>query len=249
MAGMDPSGSLDFHFGVCSDTGVVRPRNEDAAFASSHLLALADGMGGAPAGDVAAAVTVQAFADPGRFSPEVGVDWLRAAAIAGNDAISRHVELNPECRGMGTTLTAVRLEGSHLSLLHIGDSRAYLLRSGRLYQLTCDDTFVESLVKRGVIPRDAASSHPQRHLVVKVLMGRADERFIIASFDVQLGDRMLLCTDGVSDTVERRSLTSALLGEARPWPLCGAADRTRVDVRKPRQRHCDRCGPSRNAHR
>jgi protein phosphatase len=112
---------------------------------------------------------------------------------------------------MGTTLTAVLLQGDRLGLLHAGDSRAYLLRRGALYQLSHDDTFVHGLLDGGVISREEARLHPQRNLVVRALIGR-DSRFSLADFQITEGDRLLLCSDGISDVLTDDQLAEALAG-------------------------------------
>lgn len=204
--------SLHLRYAVRSDPGPVRRDNQDAAYADGQVLALADGMGGHPAGDVAASLIVGPF---GRRidAPEWDVvDHLRAATFAGEDAIADYVAKNPETIGMGTTLTAVRLAGDRLGLLHVGDSRAYLLRDGVLCQLSHDDTLVQSLVDEGVLSRDEARVHPQRNVVLRALMG-GETRFSLANFEVRPQDRLLLCSDGLSDVLTHEQLTEAVRDE------------------------------------
>jgi protein phosphatase len=133
--------------------------------------------------------------------------------FSGEDAIAAHVAANPQHEGMGTTLTAVLLRGDQLGLLHAGDSRAYLLRRGALYQLSHDDTFVQELVDAGVISREEARLHPQRNLVVRALTGR-DARFSLADFQVREDDRLLLCSDGITDVLTDDQLAEALAGSS-----------------------------------
>lgn len=156
------SRQLWFDFAAGSDRGPVRERNEDAAYADARVLALADGVGGHPGGDLASAAMVRGFAQID-FTLEGwdGTDHLRAAAFRGEDAIAEQVALRPELDGMATTLTAVLLQRDHrVVLLHAGDSRGYLFRDRRLYQLSKDDTFVQSLVDAGAISPDDARFHP-----------------------------------------------------------------------------------------
>jgi PPM family protein phosphatase len=201
--------SLHLRYAVRSDPGPARPDNQDAAYADGHVLALADGMGGHPAGDVAASLVVGPFGRRIDAPESDAVDHLRAATFAGEDAIADYVAKNPEAVGMGTTLTAVRLEGDRLGLLHVGDSRAYLLRDGALYQLSHDDTFVQSLLDEGVLSPDEARVHPQRNVVLRALQGRKT-RFSLANFEVRERDRLLLCSDGLSDVLTHEALTEAV---------------------------------------
>jgi PPM family protein phosphatase len=201
--------SLHLRFAARSDPGPARRDNQDAAYADGHVLALADGMGGHPAGDVAASLAV------GRFGRRIDVpewdvvDHLRAATLAGEDAIDDYVAQNPNAVGMGTTLTAVQVEGDRLGLLHVGDSRAYLLRDGVLYQLSRDDTFVQSLVDDGVLSPGEARTDPRRNVVLRALQGR-NTRFSLANFEVRERDRLLLCSDGLSDVLAHDELTEAV---------------------------------------
>ena len=196
------SRQLWFDFAAGSDRGPVRERNEDAAYAGARVLALADGVGGHPGGDLASAAMVRGFAQID-FTLEGwdGTDHLRAAAFRGEDAIAEQVALRPELDGMATTLTAVLLQRDHrVVLLHAGDSRGYLFRDRRLYQLSKDDTFVQSLVDAGALSPDEARFHPQRNIVLRALSGRGT-RFSLASWTVRPGDLLLLCSDGLSDAL------------------------------------------------
>lgn len=201
--------SLHLRFAVRSDPGPVRPANQDAAYADTGVLAIADGMGGHPSGDVAASLMVQPF---GRRTDVPGwdvVDHLRTAVFAGEDAIARYVARNPHARGMGTTLTAVQLAGNRLGVLHVGDSRAYLLRGGVLHQLTHDDTFVQSLVEARALSKDEARVHPQRNIVLRALTGR-QTRFSLMNFEMHEQDRLFLCSDGITDVFTDEELTRGL---------------------------------------
>ena len=192
---------LWFDFAAGSDRGPVRERNEDAAYADVRVLALADGVGGHPGGDLASGAMVRSIAEID-FTLEGwdGADHLRAAAFRGEDAIAEQVTLRPELDGMATTLTAVLLHRDVVVLLHAGDSRGYLFRDRRLYQLSKDDTFVQSLVDAGAISRGEARLHPQRNIVVRALTGRGT-RFSLASWTIRPADLLLLCSDGLSDVL------------------------------------------------
>ena len=127
----------------------------------------------------------------------------------GNAAIAAHVDAEPELEGMGTTLTAILFAGNRLGLVHIGDSRGYLLRDGELAQITKDDTFVQTLVDEGRITAEEAHSHPQRSLIMRALTGHEVEPTLIMR-EARAGDRYLLCSDGLSDPVSQETILEAL---------------------------------------
>ncbi|MEU8254602.1 protein phosphatase 2C domain-containing protein [Micromonospora inaquosa] len=197
-----------------SDRGLIRSGNQDALHAGTWLVAVADGMGGMAAGDLASALTIDAVAPLDVETPE---DALVAALEGGialaTSRIRQAVAEDPERQGMGTTLTALLFArtGSCLALAHVGDSRAYLFREGVLKQVTRDDTFVQMLVDQGVITAEQASSHPRRAVVTQALQG--DE--VSPSYATMVprdGDRWLLCSDGLSNVVRPDTLTEVLSG-------------------------------------
>ncbi len=198
------------HYAARSDRGLVRTNNEDSVYAGSRLLALADGMGGHAAGEVASQLVIAALAHLDDDEP--GGDLLArldAAVQEGDAAIAAHVETAPELEGMGTTLTAILFAGDRLGLVHIGDSRGYLLRDGELTQITKDDTFVQTLVDEGRITREEAHSHPQRSLIMRALTGH-DVEPTLTMREARVGDRYLLCSDGLSDPVSDETILEAL---------------------------------------
>jgi len=202
--------TLVLRYAARSDRGLVRANNEDSVYAGARLLALADGMGGHAAGEVASQLVIAALAHLDDDEP--GGDLLGkldAATRAGNSAIAAQVEMEPALEGMGTTLTAILFEGNHLGLLHIGDSRAYLLRDGELTQITKDDTFVQTLVDEGRITPEEAHSHPQRSLIMRALTGHEVEPTLTMR-EARAGDRYLLCSDGLSDPVSDDTILEAL---------------------------------------
>nr|WP_221247006.1 protein phosphatase 2C domain-containing protein [Gordonia humi] len=195
-----------------SDRGLVRSNNEDSVYAGARLLALADGMGGHAAGEVASQLVIQALRTLDDDEP--GGDLLAALEQAtrnGNEAIEHQVEQTPELEGMGTTLTAILFAGSRIGLCHVGDSRGYLFRDGALTQITRDDTFVQSLVDEGRITPEQAHSHPQRSLIMRALTGQPVEPTLIMR-EARAGDRYLLCSDGLSDVVSEETLADTLGG-------------------------------------
>jgi protein phosphatase len=202
--------TLVLRYAARSDRGLVRTNNEDSVYAGPRLLALADGMGGHAAGEVASQLVIAALAHLDDDEP--GGDLLSkldAAVREGNSAIAAHVEAEPELEGMGTTLTAILFAGDRVGLVHIGDSRGYLLRNGELGQITKDDTFVQTLVDEGRITSEEAHSHPQRSLIMRALTGHEVEP-TLAMREAQAGDRYLLCSDGLSDPVGDETILEAL---------------------------------------
>jgi serine/threonine protein phosphatase PrpC len=202
--------TLVLRYAARSDRGLVRANNEDSVYAGARLLALADGMGGHAAGEVASQLVIAALAHLDDDEP--GGDLLAkldAAVRAGNSAIAAQVEMEPDLEGMGTTLTAILFDGNRIGLVHIGDSRGYLLRDGELAQITKDDTFVQTLVDEGRITREEAHSHPQRSLIMRALTGHEVEPTLTMR-EARAGDRYLLCSDGLSDPVSDDTILEAL---------------------------------------
>lgn len=202
--------TLVLRYAARSDRGLVRSNNQDSVYAGPRLLALADGMGGHAAGEVASKVVIAALAPLDDDEPgDDLLSQLRESVIGGNNAIAELVENEPELEGMGTTLTAILFSGSTLGLVHVGDSRAYLLRGGQLTQITHDDTFVQKLQDEGRITEEEADSHPQRSLLLKALTGHEVEPSLTVR-EARAGDRYLLCSDGLSGMVSRQTLEEAI---------------------------------------
>ena len=208
--------TLVLRYSARSDRGLVRQNNQDAVYAGPRLLALADGMGGHAAGEVASSLVISALAPLDDDDP--GDDLLRelhAATVEGNAAIHRHVLDAPDLEGMGTTLTAILFKGTRLGLVHIGDSRAYQLRDGTLTQITKDDTFVQSLIDEGRITEEEAHTHPQRSLLLRAITGQDIEPSLTVR-EARPGDRYLLCSDGLSGVVSDETLANTLRTYADP---------------------------------
>jgi len=203
--------TLALRYAIRSDVGLLREGNEDAAYAGPRLLAVADGMGGHAAGEVASAAAISAIA---RLDDDVpGNDLLDALADAvteANHALHDMVAADPAIEGMGTTLTAMLWSGSRMALVHIGDSRAYLLRGREFHQITHDHTLVQTLVDEGRISPDDAATHPQRSMLLQALDGRADVEPDLSLREVRAGDRYLLCSDGLSGVVSEETLHKTL---------------------------------------
>src|SRR5437764_3725756 len=203
--------TLVLRYAVRSDVGLLREGNEDSAYAGPRLLAVADGMGGHAAGEVASSLTIASMAKLDSEPP--GGDMmseLAAAVAAANTRLQEMIIANPAVEGMGTTLTALFWSDGHAALCHIGDSRGYLLRDGELYQITHDHTRVQSLVDEGRISADDVSTHPQRSLLLRALDGRSVAEPDLSVHDAQPDDRYLLCSDGLSGVVSDETLRETL---------------------------------------
>ncbi len=202
--------SLTMRYAARSDRGLIRHGNQDSVYAGPRLLAVADGMGGMAAGDVASNIVIAALAHLDDDVPgSAPLDVLRAAVESANQQIRDAVEQNPAMEGMGTTLTGILFGGNKIGLVHIGDSRAYLLRDGELTQITRDDTYVQLLVDEGRITELEANTHPQKSLLMRALDGRdADPEYSLRL--VVAGDRYLLCSDGLSGVVSDETIAATL---------------------------------------
>jgi protein phosphatase len=203
--------TLALRYAVRSDVGLLREGNEDSAYAGPHLLAVADGMGGHAAGEIASAVAISELAGLDEQATDGDLLGVLAKAVAAaNQRLHDMVEADPAIGGMGTTLTAMLWSGSRAALCHIGDSRAYLLRDGALYQITHDHTLVQSLVDDGRISPDEAATHPQRSLLLRALDGSSDVVPDLEMREARAGDRYLLCSDGLSSVVSEDTLHTTL---------------------------------------
>ncbi|MFI6921334.1 Stp1/IreP family PP2C-type Ser/Thr phosphatase [Nonomuraea spiralis] len=203
--------TIALRYAARSDVGLLREGNEDSAYASGRLLAVADGMGGHAHGEVASSVAIAAMAS--LEEAQQGGDLLNAIEAAVRDANRRLHEMvgrDPSLKGMGTTLTAMLWNGTQVALVHVGDSRAYLLRRGELYQITHDHTLVQQLVDDGRITPEEAATHPQRSILLRALDGSGEVDPDLTLREAQVGDRYLLCSDGLSGVVSAETLHATL---------------------------------------
>jgi serine/threonine protein phosphatase PrpC len=217
--------TLQLHIATHSEIGPVRKNNQDSGYASPNLLVVADGMGGAAAGDLASAVaidTIRAVDLPPTADQMLTV--LAGAVHEANDRIADLVEADYALEGMGTTVTGVLFDGAEFGLAHIGDSRAYLMHDGRLERLTHDHSWVQSLVDDGKISEGEAAVHPHRSLLLKVLNGQPTNDPDLTIVKVVEGDRLLLCSDGLCGLVD-----DPLIEEAMRLPSIDDALRRLVD--------------------
>jgi protein phosphatase len=199
-----------------TDVGLVRTNNEDCAHAGQRVFAVADGVGGMPAGELASAIVIRALADldaePDEADP---LARLRDAVESANRQIRDAAAANPAHEGMGTTVTALLLAGDQVALAHVGDSRCYLLRDGELSQLTRDDTFVQELVEHGLLTAAQARTHPHRSLVTQAVQGE-DLSPALRLLTPCPGDRFLLCSDGLSDAISDEAIAGVLRAVSDP---------------------------------
>lgn len=207
MTGASQRAGLRLDYSALSDVGRVRKNNQDSGYAGPWLLSVCDGVGGAARGDIASATAIGQLR---RLDTDPGSDDLlgliSGALHRAHDRIAETVEEEPALRGTSTTAVVALFDGTRLALGHIGDSRAYLLREGNLSQLTTDHTFVQSLIDEGRITEEEAESHPHRHLILKALDGATDLEPDLFTVDLAEGDRILVCSDGVSGFLSRDRL-------------------------------------------
>jgi serine/threonine protein phosphatase PrpC len=194
-----------------TDTGRQRRDNEDSAFARAPVFVVADGMGGAQAGEVASRIAVETF-EPGL--PDAGSPEERLAQLVreANHRIYERSRTEHESAGMGTTLTAAYLDHGALAIAHVGDSRAYMLRGGALRRLTQDHSLVDELVRRGKLTEAQAAEHPQRSIITRALGPEPEVEVDTWSYPAQEGDVLLLCSDGLTSMISEDRVTEILTG-------------------------------------
>jgi serine/threonine protein phosphatase PrpC len=195
-----------------TDTGRQRRDNEDNAFVRAPLFVVADGMGGAQAGEVASKLAVDEFHEalPDEGSAE---ERLTNRIRAANRRIYDLSQTEHEHAGMGTTLTAAYVEDDHLAVAHVGDSRAYIFREGELVRLTQDHSLVEELVRQGKLTEEQAAEHPQRSIITRALGIEGDVEVDTWSYPVRAGDVVLLCSDGLTSMIGEEQIVRVLDGE------------------------------------
>jgi serine/threonine protein phosphatase PrpC len=242
-------------FATLSDIGMVRTKNDDSAYAGPRLLAVADGMGGPPGGDIASALTIDALRELDVTSPaetpEREAERLTEAALLANNRIAARVDSESRLHGMGTTLTAALFTGEALVFGHIGDSRAYLYRPAdrelaataassatgealpALVQLTKDHTFVQSLVDEGQITPEQAETHSHRSWLIRAVDGRADNDPDTFFVDLVTDDRVLLCSDGLTGFVTIPAIRDSLAAAPDPAQACQALVALALDAGAP----------------
>ncbi len=195
-----------------SDVGLLRKSNQDSGYAGPHLLAVADGMGGAAGGDIASSTVVAHLAPLDDDAPSGDLlGSLREAVHESHSELLGRVADQPSLAGLGTTVVALLRSGDRFAMIHIGDSRAYLLRGGELLQVTTDHTFVQHLVEAGRLTAEEAEHHPQRSVLLRVL-GDNESDIVLDEWthEAKVGDRWMLCSDGLSGVVSAETIEYVL---------------------------------------
>jgi PPM family protein phosphatase len=201
----------EFRWGACSEIGLVRQVNEDSKLTEPPLFAVADGMGGHASGDVASAIAVKVLEAELKKS-----DSIADAVHNANKAIFQKAAKEPDLTGMGTTLTAMWADERSAQIAHVGDSRAYLLREGRLSRLTTDHTVVNRLVQQGRIMPEDADRHPQRSYLERALGVDPEVEVDVHVLDMAPGDRVLLCSDGLFGMIDDDLIQNIMVTEESP---------------------------------
>jgi serine/threonine protein phosphatase PrpC len=201
-----------------SELGLQREGNEDSGLIATNTIAVADGMGGYAGGEIASRTVIETLAKilPVIENSEIDADSrdeiFRASLEDMDLAIRQKCEARPEFDGMGTTFTAFHLVGDSVSLLHIGDSRAYRIRGKKIERLSHDHTVVQELLDQGRITPDEVSDHPQRSFLTQALMGKANINPVLSLFPVEPGDIYLVCSDGLTNVVDEGKIAAAFSG-------------------------------------
>jgi serine/threonine protein phosphatase PrpC len=207
---------VNISFGLATDVGLVRTGNEDAYLADAPLFVIADGMGGHVAGDVASSTAIEAIERGRDMANAEDPQTLAGLVHEANAAVWARASSDANLRGMGTTCTLIYIDGPRAHVAHVGDSRAYRLRDGSLEQLTEDHTLVGRMVKEGRIPADEAERHPQRNIITRSVGVGSEVSVDLLAIDLDDGDRLLLCSDGLNSMVDRRDIEDALARERDP---------------------------------
>ncbi len=222
---------LFFATAAKSAVGLVRAGNEDSALTSRALIAVADGMGGHAAGEVASRIAITTLLKESEVftSKDIDIesaDDLYATSLTNIDqTIAAYTQERPELSGMGTTLSALFLRDGDVVALHVGDSRIYRLRGSSFEQLTTDHTVIQELLDQGSITEADIATHPQRSVLTQVLMGDGRNHPVLSIYEVKADDRFLLCSDGLTTVLSDKEIKSILKGKAR-----GAAVDALVDA-------------------
>jgi protein phosphatase len=214
---------IDYRAVAATDTGIIRDHNEDAVRfvrpaesplrkKMGYLAIVADGMGGHASGEVASSMAIDTITEEYYSIAKHPEKALTSAAKKANESIWKHASENEHLRGMGTTCTAVAIVGRTLCIMHIGDSRAYLYKNGRLIQLSEDHTYVQQLLNAGKITASEAENHPDGNILTKSL-GTAKSRMcdvFISTHRFETGDKLLLCSDGLYEYFTSKELAECL---------------------------------------
>lgn len=191
-----------------SDVGLVRNINEDACLSHPRILAVADGMGGHAAGEVASSVVITTLLK--NLTDDISKDWITSTILLGSRKINEAINDDREKDGMGTTLSLIATTGESAIIAHVGDSRIYSFENSTLTQLTQDHTYVQELVDRGEITLEEALIHPRRNLLMRVVDGARSIDIDILELPLKLGDRYLVCSDGLAGVISDVEIANAM---------------------------------------
>jgi PPM family protein phosphatase len=226
---------LYFQCAARSAVGLVRNGNEDSALNGSQLIAVADGMGGHAGGEVASSVAINTLAEiaPSFTNLDIDIDSASDLFLNSLHTIDAQIHLvaqdEPQLSGMGTTLTSLFVCGTEISLLHIGDSRAYRLRGGDFEQLSADHTVLQELLSKGIISESDAQDHPQRSMLTQALMGDGNLEPALLVFEGKIKDRYLLCSDGLTGVLSDKEIKSLIKGKGAADAVDALVDATYVN--------------------
>jgi serine/threonine protein phosphatase PrpC len=221
---------MQFESKSITHVGLKRPLNEDSFCSNEEegLFVVADGMGGHAHGEVASRLAVETIEEFIKLtSGDADVTWpygideqlslngnrLKTSIRYANQKLLEHAKASAGCEGMATTVVAVLLEGETAEIAHVGDSRLYLIRDGEIQRLTSDHSWVNEQVLSGVIDSEQARNHPLRNVVTRALGGRSDLEVDVQSLDLRSGDRLLLCSDGLTTMLDDQEILDIVLGE------------------------------------
>lgn len=207
--------SLALRYVAHSEIGLVRKNNQDSAYVSPTMLMVADGMGGAAAGDLASTVAIHqlALADAEHPTGDAMLPALSAAIKKASDVIADLIDNDPKLDGMGSTVCGIAFDGEKLALANIGDSRAYRYRDGKLARLSRDHSWVQTLIDDGRLTEAEALEHPHRSLILRVVNGQAQQTPDLEMVDVEEGDRLLICSDGLCGMVTDQVIEARIVGD------------------------------------
>ena len=211
--------AVQFHYAARSDVGLVRSNNQDSGYAGANLLVLADGMGGPAGGDIASSVALAHLVplDTDSHPADSMLPLLREALLDAHEELTDRSSRDRDLEGLGTTCIALMRSGNRLAMVHIGDSRAYVLRGDTLTQVTTDHSFVQYLVDTGQITPEEAEHHPNRNVVLKILGdAQADVAPDETIREAVVGDRWMLCSDGLSGELSHEYMARVLTSIRHP---------------------------------
>lgn len=218
-----------------SAVGLIRNGNEDSALISSQIVAVADGMGGHVGGEVASSTAINTLAAliPLITNSEIDAESSEDLFINSLHSVDAQIKSafddEPTLEGMGTTLTSLFVQGDQVSLLHVGDSRAYRLRGSNLEQISVDHTVVQELIAKGALSPQNVSEHPQRSMLTQALMGNGNVEPVLQILDAKLNDRFLLCSDGLSGVLTEKEIKALIKGKSRAQAIDSLIDATYIN--------------------